>query len=338
MLKSLAVTVLEALFYACVEHLTNLLKKWSQLFMALIKMNNKLEENLDTGFKMFIEDRVAQNLAEATIKSYKCHWRQFCLWYDGTIPQINEKVILQYKQHLKSIGWKDISINSNIKHLKAIFSFWNNEGMMEKVKISFLKTQEEPKDTFTSDELKVLLKKPNVRRVSFSEYRTWAIINTLAGTGMRVGTLVNLKIEDLDFDSGLIGYRHTKNKKYQHVPMSPALIKVLKEYLRHRGGKNDEYVLPSENNTKLIPSSVTHRIKKYCKARGIDKGNSHLFRHTFAKHWILSGGEGLKLQKILGHSDMKMVQHYANLYGKDLSVGFDKHDLLSANTVEKIKI
>jgi hypothetical protein len=52
----------------------------------------------------------------------------------------------------------------------------------------------------------------------------------------------------------------------------------------------------------------------------------------------LSGWEGLKLKKILGHFSMKMVQYYANLYGKDLKVGFEKYDLLSNHDVKRLTI
>lgn len=307
--------------------------------MAVLKLSSYIAESLEEAFEMFVDDRQAMNVSKATIRSYNSQWTPFATWYRGSIHNIDEKVINKYKLHLKDKGWKDVSINSNLRHLKAILRFWHQQDLIQQeVKVTFLKVQEEGKDIYTDEELKILLKKPIIKYANFTEFRTWAVVCTFAGTGMRVGTLVNLKIQDLDFDNMLIRYTHTKNNKFQYVPMSASLLKVLKEYLRHRGGTGEDYLFPSENNTKLLETTVTHNIKKYCKERGINKGNCHLFRHTFAKHWLLSGGEGLKLQKILGHSSMKMVQHYANLYGKDLAVGFEKHDLLSSHAVKRLTI
>lgn len=305
--------------------------------MAIIKLSNYVCEGLSENFERFIDDRQAMNVSEATIRSYKSQWTPFVNWFKGNIQNIDSKVINKYKLHLKNKGWKDVSINTNLRHLKAIFRFWNKESILnDPVEVTFLKVQEEGKDIYTDLEIKILLKKPIIQECNFTEFRTWAVINMFCGTGMRVGTLVNLKIQDLDFDNMLIRYTKTKNKKFQYVPMSSSLLKVLKEYLRQRGGELESYLFPSENDTKLLETTVTHNIKKYCKDRKLREGNSHLFRHTFAKHWLLSGGEALKLQKILGHSSMKMVQHYANLYGKDLAIGFDKHDLLSKHSGKKI--
>lgn len=58
------------------------------------------------------------------------------------------------------------------------------------------------------------------------------------------------------------------------------------------------------------------------------KTSIHAYRHTFAKNWILNGGDIFTLQKILGHSSIEMVKNYVNLYSDELKIGFNSYNPL----------
>lgn len=58
---------------------------------------------------------------------------------------------------------------------------------------------------------------------------------------------------------------------------------------------------------------------KYNRKRGVSKTSAHLYRHTFAKRWILNGGDIFRLQKLLGHSNLDIVKEYVNMFGHDLT-------------------
>jgi integrase/recombinase XerD len=73
----------------------------------------------------------------------------------------------------------------------------------------------------------------------------------------------------------------------------------------------------------LKSSSLNSAIRNYNLSRGVKKTSVHSFRHTFAKKWILNGGDAFRLQKILGHSSMKMVREYVNMYDEDLKKDFN---------------
>ena len=64
-------------------------------------------------------------------------------------------------------------------------------------------------------------------------------------------------------------------------------------------------------------------IVRYNHGRGVSKTSVHLFRHTFAKKWILSGGDIFRLQKLLGHSSLEIVKEYVNIFGADLKAQYD---------------
>lgn len=219
-----------------------------------------------------------------------------------------------------------------------MINYWVEKEYLKPIKFTMLKVNETIKDTYTDTEISKLLRRPDLKKSSFCELRTWAIINFFIGTGCRISSLINVKIEDIDWHNGLIAYTHTKNKKPQYVPLSKQLGQILTDYLKHRGGEEGDYLFPSENNTKLVGTSVAHDLARYNRKRGVDKTSAHLFRHTFAKNWILEGGDPLRLQKVLGHSTLAMTQHYTNLYKHDLQRGFEDFNLLSRMKTEKIRM
>lgn len=306
--------------------------------MAKIVLSNKMSAVLmEESFDDFIRYSKAKNLSEETIYNYERQFRAFHNFYSGDITQITEDTVIDYIEFMQE-RLSPTSINTALRHLKAVLSYWAVQDYIKPVKIRLLKVSEKIKATYTDEEIVKLLKKPDIKKSSFREYRTWAVINFLIGTGCRISTLINVKIEDIDWENELIAYTHTKNKKAQFTPISKQLAVVLHEYIKQRGGEQGDLLFPSENNTKLVRSSVAHDLAHYNRKRGVEKTSAHLFRHTFAKNWILEGGDSLRLQRVLGHSSLAMAQHYANLYKHDLKRGYDDFNLLSRLKAQRIKL
>jgi integrase/recombinase XerD len=82
-----------------------------------------------------------------------------------------------------------------------------------------------------------------------------------------------------------------------------------------------------------------HNLYEYNKARGVERTGIHRYRHTFAKQWILNGGNVVSLSKILGHSSLEITQNYLNLLVSDVSKDVDRLNLIDKfSGKEKIKI
>ena len=209
-------------------------------------------------------------------------------------------------------------------------------------KIPIPKTDKKIKETYTVNELKTLLKKPNLKDSEFGEYRMWVFSNYLLATGNRISSVLNVKIEDLDFKNNLIQVNKAKNRKAYIIPMSNALSEILQEYLQYRGGESNDYLFCTISGTKAAKKSYQDALSRYNKARGVLKTSAHLYRHTFAKQWILNGGDIFRLQKMLGHSDLTVVKEYVQMFGNDLSIDFDKFNPLDQmglnQTKSKIKL
>ena len=175
-----------------------------------IKMNYTKETILsawsfEKGIEEFIKNCELKNLRSKTINNYL---HQFDIFNEfiqkhtlyQTIDQITQYDMNNYVLHLKRSGIKDTSINSYLRGIRAIINFWYDNGQCNHLKIRMQKTDKQIKDTYTDEELIHLLRKPNVRSCEFTTYRNWCIVNFFLATGVRVSTLINIRIKDIDFD------------------------------------------------------------------------------------------------------------------------------------------
>lgn len=287
----------------------------------------------------FIRHGRIKNLSERTLDYYEESidvFTKFMKTDKFKIESVDSKTIDEYIMYLKTSGIRSRSINTRLSGIRTFLYWCMERGYMDSFKISLLKQEEIIKDTFNDDEIAILLKKPDIKKCSFTEYRNWVMINFLLGTGVRLSTLISIKVGDIDLYSYTFKTSHNKNRREQIIPVSPKLGRVLTEYLMHRQHENDDNVLfCNQYGGPLTTNACDTALQRYGSKRGISKCYCHKFRHTFAKNWILSGGDAFRLQKILGHSSMDIVRKYVNIYGNELQKDFNKFNVLERFNNEK---
>ena len=297
-------------------------------------------------FENFILKCTVRNLSPATTSTYRQHYEVFEEFLGGAdtkIEEISEKHIDDFIIHLrKRPNCGDITVNSYLRSIRCFLYYTMDLELIPHFKIKLLKVEKKIKETYTDSELKKLLKKPDLSKCGFTEYKTWVFSNYLIATGNRISSALNLKISDLDFDSGTISITKTKNRKAQIIPMSATLSTILKEYLTYRKGKDDDYVFCNTYGGKADIRTYQDSLAKYNHSHGVAKTSAHLYRHTFAKKWILNGGDIFRLQKILGHSDLTIVREYVNMFNDDLAINFNSFNpldsIFTANKGRKIRL
>lgn len=140
-----------------------------------------------------------------------------------------------------------LTFHSNSNHtVKEVFDEFIDYGIIKNLTdetIGWYRMQYSIFQQFLkNDELKVLLKKPNMKESTFNEYKMWVFINYLLGTGNRISTALNVRICEVDFKNVMVQMNHTKNRIAQFVPLSQTLSNILKEYLRYRKGNPEDYL------------------------------------------------------------------------------------------------
>lgn len=306
-----------------------------------ITMRNKgnKAKDIEVAWKEFVRHNIAKNLSEDTLIGYEECYKAFTKFYKGKLMDIDSMVIDDYIYHLKmNSNMRPTSINTRLRGIRVFLNFCMNLGYLPQFKISLIKEDREIKEIYTDEELQLLTEKPDLNKCNFATYRTYTIICFALGTGCRYKTIVNLRIKDIDFESGNILLTRTKNRNSQVIPLDSTLAGILREYLTFREGEEEDYLFVSNDNNKLTRSAFNNALKRYNLRRGVTKYSIHLFRNTFAKNYLISGGDLFRLQKILGHSTLDMVKLYAEMYTADLQKNYDQYSPLSRIHNEKKKI
>ena len=295
----------------------------------------------EEGCQMYLDNCRQRNLREGTINHYKQTYTQFRKFFDMEMPLVDfdEEMYKDYVLYLRETIKNDISINSYLRDLITTAHFWMDAGYIERFKMSAIKVDKSPVETYTEEELVKLLRKPDLKKCSFAEYQSWVMTNFLLSTGVRQRSLNYIKIKDIDFDNKYITLKVTKNRKVLVIPMEITLKNILLEYLKYRQHTSDEdYLFTNIFGKQLNKSTGYHRLYDYNKARGVETTGLHRYRHTFAKQWILNGGNVVVLSSLLGHSSLEITQNYVNLLVSDVAKQVQEIGMLDRFTKQRIQM
>ena len=312
--------------------------KGMKIMVKRITMKIETKKTFAEGAEEFLLNCLARNLREGTIKHYKDSLRQIykIIAPETPIEEIDEDTWDYYKISLREKAvLNDTSIYTYGRDLKTILRFFMKEGWLQTFELQLPKADKAPTETYTEEELMKLLKKPNLKKCSFTEYKSWVIVNFLLAAGIRQNSLINIRICDVDFATNTIHVNVTKSRKPILIPMHKDIEKILQEYLKYRKADDvEDYLFCNEYGK----STLYHAMYQYNKNRGVERTGLYRFRHTFAKQWVLMGGNVVSLQKILGHSSLEITQNYLNLLVSDVAKDVEEFNILRQFKSQAIKM
>src|SRR5438128_2205714 len=153
-----------------------------------------------------------------------------------------------------------------------------------------------------------------------------AIVTVALHTGMRLGEILNLRWQDLDFSSGFILVRDSKNGQARQVPMDSMISTLLRSWPRL---SNQDIVFTSVLTGGRIVD-IRAGFLNACKRAGLTDLHFHDLRHTFASQFVMSGASLFALQEILGHKSPAMAARYAHVSPTYLIKSIDRMNTLWA--------
>ncbi len=304
-----------------------------------IAIASKIGVSVKEVFEDFVVAQTAKGYTEKTIANYRSHFKSISshIDIDRAFSNLTQADIDGMIVSMRESGLATNSISSYVRVFKT-FMNWSRQQGYTTLTVPNYKQVETVKETYTDEELLLLLEKPKVNG-TFCEYRNWVIINFLLNSGCRASTVRNIQNRDVDLSSSRIVFRHTKTHKVQVVPLCSQMLRILRDYLKVRGGKDSDYLFCDEYGGMLTANALRLAIERYNHSRGVEKTSIHLFRHTFARKYLIDcGGDAFMLQKLLGHSTLKMTRHYCNIYDADIANNFDRLSPLENMTQTKQKI
>ncbi|MGC8563581.1 MAG: tyrosine-type recombinase/integrase [Fervidicoccaceae archaeon] len=269
--------------------------------------------DLRTAMEFFLNLLRASGSSEKTILSYKAAIEDFIASTGAsTVKDINQSVIVSWiNSKLKSAG-KDVTKKRKIQVTMHYYSLfvrkWLNWLGFPKEVVPVVKRPSSAEISAMSEE--------EVEKL-FSACRDLTdllIVSLLFETGVRANELLSITGEDVDIDKGEIVVRNAKYGKERTVFLGEVSSEAVKRRLA---------LLGEEKGRRLVELSYNglyKRLKSLAKRAGLDKRKirPHVLRHTFATVAIRRGISLPALQRILGHSDIKVTQVYMHLVKDDL--------------------
>lgn len=292
----------------------------------------------EDGCNKYLDNCRQRNLREGTINHYRQSYTQFYKFFDANMPVecFTSEMYKKYVVHLRNTLQNDVSINSYLRDLITTLHFLMKEGYVMPFKMQAIKVDRTNVETYSDEELRILLQKPNIKKCTFVEYQSWVMTNFLFCTGVRQRSLMNIKVKDVDFDNFVVYVNVTKNRKPLLVPINQTMAHILTEFLRYRKHKNkEEFLFCNVFGEQLVKSTCYHMLSEYNKRRGVQTTGIHRYRHTFARQWILNGGNVVSLSRLLGHSSLQITQNYINLLVSDVAKEVDTINLLDKFSSKK---
>ncbi|MBX6773147.1 MAG: tyrosine-type recombinase/integrase [Chloroflexi bacterium] len=212
------------------------------------------------------------------------------------------------------------TVNIRIQTLRMFFSFLWERGVISENPAAGIAKVKVPKripKTLSDEEVARLLEQPDL--TTFVGERDYVMMLVFLDTGMRMGEILNLKLNDIDFSRRRIVIREAKDAEEREVPISERTAQALKRYLLDRADSPCEEVFISREDTPLNSCTLQDRLRLYGAKAGCRVPVSpHVLRHTFARMYIMNGGDPFSLRRILGHSTFEMVSVYVNLFAGDI--------------------
>lgn len=280
--------------------------------------------------EQYCNEKKAEGRSKATIESVENSFKKFFCCFDRskmTTKELDKGTVIHYKNYLvKGEDLKIASINHYLRDLRTFLNWCFNEGYIdEKIDVKLNKGQEEIIEVYEEEEIQRLIEKPK-KGASFVEWRTWAIVCWILGTGNRIDTIINVKMGDVHFGRDEILIRAQKNKKASIIPLDKTLKNVLRTYISkcRPNASDDKWLFCNVEGNQLSTNALQQALYDYNKKRNVNRTSAHALRHTFAKMFCMRGGDVFRLQKIMGHSTLEMTRHYVNLFGIDLKQGYDE--------------
>lgn len=283
---------------------------------------SEVKTNECNAVEAFITAKRIEGCSEKTLKYYQKTIEALLCGVNKGAEQITtedlRKYLTDYQVQRKS---SKVTIDNIRRILSSFFSWLEDEDFILKSparRIHKVKTAKLVKDTYTDEALELM-------RDNCTNARDLAIIDLLASSGMRVGEMVMLNRDDIDFNERecvVIG----KGNKERLVYFDARTKIHLQNYLNKRTDTNPAlFVSLKAPHERLMIGGIETRLRELGKRLNLPKVHPHKFRRTLATSAIDKGMPIEQVQQLLGHQKIDTTLHYAMVKQQNVKLAHRKY-------------
>ena len=272
------------------------------------------EKNVSELIKDFITILQSRGRASATILAYRKDLEQLAssLSEKGktTPDSVRSSDIEDFKTTMQKGGYTDKSVSRKLNAIKTFFTWLVSQKLIENdpaAPVAHPKYQNPPPRILSRMEYRAL------RDAARSDLRIRAIIELMLQTGVRIGEVANLRLEDI---SDKIFIRAYESQPQREVPLNETARDALNQYIAIRPKTTSDHIFVTKTGKPLLVRNIRSAIDRYFREAGIEKAKVNDLRNTFIVHQLKSGVDIVTVSKIAGHKRLSTTEHYLQFIDK----------------------
>jgi site-specific recombinase XerD len=263
----------------------------------------------------FLSELKRQGRSNATILAYGKDANQlieFMQQKNSKMPRdLNTDLIEQFKKTLLDQNYTGKSISRKLNSIKSFCRYLITKNLITDnpaAKIEHPKYSNQPPRILTKMEYRSL------RDACRNDLRLFAIVELLLQTGIRIGELANLTLDDIDADKILI--RAYESHPQRQVPLNQAARQALTNYLKYRPKSKSKAVFVTKTGRPFLIRNIRTAVDRYFKEAEINNAKVNDLRHTFIAHQLEAGTPLTLVSKLVGHKRLSTTEKYLSFIKK----------------------
>lgn len=259
--------------------------------------------------KDFITDLKKQGRSSSTILAYNKDLEQLAtfLVQNGKADpkEVRPSDIEAFRNSLRGKDYTDKSISRKLNAIKTFFRWLVGNKILETdpaAPVAHPKYQNPPPRILTRMEYRAL------RDAAREDGRIAAIIELMLQTGVRIGEVANLRLEDVKDDRMTV--RAYESQPEREVPLNAPARQALSVYLNIRPQAKVNHVFVTKTGRPLLVRNIRSSIDRYFKEAGIEDAKVNDLRNTFIAHQLKTGVDVVTVSRVVGHKRLSTTERY----------------------------
>lgn len=263
--------------------------------------------------QQFVGHLKGKSRASATILAYGKDIEQLVSHLSNGGKQdpkaIQTEDLQTFMENLAKEGYTAKSISRKTNSTKTFFKFLKTSGFIQDdpaINLEHPKFENKPPRILSKIEYRAL------RDAARGDLRIYAIIELLLQTGVRIGELAKLTLEDtsLEGESPSLHVKPFEGSSERSIPLNRPAVEALKRYLEVRPKSSSKALFITKTGRPLLIRNIRTAIDRYFKMAGIKGAKVNDLRHTWVAHHLSSGTSLVLISKLAGHKRVSTTERY----------------------------
>ena len=262
--------------------------------------------------KQFNDYLASSGKAHATIIAYTKDIEQLTDFLSERgktdIGTVTTEDLEAYKEYLIKVYRSDKTVSRKVNSVKSYFRYLSDNHFIPDNPsrlVSQPTCEQTPPRVLSKTEYRAL------RDACRGDIRMFAVVENLLQTGMRISELANLKLDDLDFEHGIVNIQTDDSYVNRKVPLNDTAKKTLQAYLKVRPRAREQTVFLTKTCKPFLVRNIRKSLDRYFRLAGLGAGvKVNDLRHTFIVEQLRAGLPMVYVSQIVGHKRLTTTEKY----------------------------